>query len=135
MLIQGGVEDLRHAISGQIARGLFGRGASQTCPAVEGRQPEPTAVVAGCGSGRDGPRLGGEDRRHGSPDLARLGPSLQHVWSGGPYRQLDGGSQASPVGGATGSVGADRRGRSGMVRRTGSCAGGGSISSASSPKG
>ena len=31
----------------------------------------------------------------------------------GLYRQLDGGSQASPVGGATGPVRADRRGRAG----------------------
>jgi anaerobic selenocysteine-containing dehydrogenase len=37
MLIQGGVEDSRHAISGQIARGLFGRGASGFGPAVEDR--------------------------------------------------------------------------------------------------
>jgi hypothetical protein len=33
--------------------------------------------------------------------------------SGGPRRQLDGGSQASSFGGATGSVRADRRGGSG----------------------
>jgi hypothetical protein len=33
--------------------------------------------------------------------------------SGGPHRQLDGGSQASPFGGPTGSVRADRRGGSG----------------------
>src|SRR3984957_3120637 len=62
---------------------------------------------------REGPGLGGEDRRDGPPDAARLGPSLQRVGFGGPRRQLDGGSQASSFGGATGSVRADRRGGSG----------------------
>ena len=51
-------------------------------------------------------KIGGMDRQ----TLARLGPSLQRLGSAGPDRQLDGGSQASPVGGATGSVRADRRG-------------------------
>ena len=37
MLIQDGMEDLRHAISGQIARGLFGGGASCGCPLLKGR--------------------------------------------------------------------------------------------------
>src|SRR5580704_17520966 len=113
MLIQGGMEDLRHAISGQIARGLFGGGSSGVGSAVEDRRPEPAASVAGSGQGWNGPGLGGEDRRDGPPDAARLGPSLQRVGSGGPRRQLDGGSQASSFGGATGSVRADRRGGSG----------------------
>ena len=82
---------MRHAISGQIARGLFGEVASGVGPAVEGRQPEPTASVAGCGQGWNGSGIGGEDRRHGSADLARLGPSLQRLGSTGPDRQLDGG--------------------------------------------
>src|SRR3984885_3411113 len=112
-LIQVGAGDSRHAISGQIARGLFGGGASGVGPAVEDRQPEPAASVAGCGPGWHGPGLGGEDPRNGPPDATRLGPSLQRVGSGGPRRQLDGGSQASPFGGATGSVRADRRGGSG----------------------
>ena len=56
-------------------------------PSVEGRQPEPAASVAGCGPGRHGPGLGGEDRRDGPPDAARLGPSLQRVGSGGPRRR------------------------------------------------
>src|SRR5579863_4827292 len=38
------------------------------------------------GAGRHGPRFGGEDRRHGPPDAARLGASLQPVGSGGPHR-------------------------------------------------
>ena len=63
--------------------------------------------------GTNGSGIGGEYRWHGSADFARLGPSLQRLGSAGPDRQLDGGSQASPVGGATGSVRADRRGWSG----------------------
>src|SRR6185437_6890953 len=73
MLIQDGMEGWRHAISGQIARGLFGEGASGVGPEVEGRQPEPAASVAGCGQGWNGSGIGGEDRRQA--DLARLGPS------------------------------------------------------------
>ena len=96
MLIQGGVEDLRHAIGGQIARGLFGEGASGVGPAIEGGQPEPTASVAGCGQGWNGSGIGGEDRWHGSADLARLGPSLQRLgstglidnWTEGPKPRL-----------------------------------------------
>ena len=62
--------DSRHAISGQIARGLFGPGASDVGSAVEDGKPEPSSSVAGRGSGRDGPGGGGEDRRHGSADAA-----------------------------------------------------------------
>src|ERR1700678_955478 len=98
MLIQGGVEDSRHAVSSQIARGLFGRGASGFGPAVEDRQPEPTASVTGGGPRRHGPWPGGEDRGHGPADLARLGPPLQRVGAGGPDRQLDGWPQTAPVG-------------------------------------
>src|ERR1700678_165535 len=116
-LIQVGAEDSRHAISGQIARGLFGEGASGVGPVVEGCQPEPAASVAGRGPRRDGPRLGGEDRGQGPANATRVGPSLQRFGSGRPHRQLDGGSQASPFGGATGSVRADRRGRSGWSGR------------------
>src|SRR5271170_8519959 len=97
MLIQGGVEDSRHAVSSQIARGLFGRGASGFGPAVEDRQPEPTASVTGGGPRRNGPWPGGEDRRYGPPNAPRLGPSLQRLGSAGPHRQLDGGSQTSPI--------------------------------------
>jgi len=103
-LIQGGAEDSRHAFSGEIATGLFGRGASGVGPTVEDRQPEPAASVAGCDQGWNGSRRRGEDRGHGPPDLARLGPSLQRLGSAGPHRQLDGGSQASPFGGAAGPV-------------------------------
>ena len=72
------MEIRHHAISGPIARGLFGvrsfgRWRGGRGPSTRG----PAAVVAGCGPGRHGPRLGGEDRRHGPPDAARLGASLQ----------------------------------------------------------
>src|SRR5580704_17787590 len=100
--IQGGAEDSRHAVSSKIARGLFGRGASGAGPPVEDSQPEPAASIAGCGEGWNGPRSSGEGRRHGPPDAARLGPSLQRLGPGGPDRQLDAGSQASSVSGATG---------------------------------
>src|ERR1700677_682532 len=89
---------LGHAVSGEIARGLLGRGDSGFGPAVEDRQPEPSAFVAGCGSEWNGSRGGGEDRRHGPADLARLGPPLQRVGAGGPDRQLDGWPQTAPVG-------------------------------------
>jgi hypothetical protein len=102
MLIQGGVEDLRHAVSSQIARGLFGRGASGVGPALEDRQPEPAASVAGCGPGGNGSGRRGEDRGHGPPDLARLGPSFQRLGSGGPHRQLDRRPQAPSIGRASG---------------------------------
>src|SRR5664279_1808133 len=67
MLIQDGMEDLRHAISGQIARGLFGGGASGARSAVEGRHSEPASFVAG--GVRDGmdrgaaAKIGGMDRQ------------------------------------------------------------------------
>src|SRR5271155_2826832 len=76
-LIQVGAEDSRHAIRGQIARGLFGRRASDVGPAVEERQPEPAASVAGCGQGWNGSGRRREDRRYGPPNAPRLGPSLQ----------------------------------------------------------
>src|SRR5277367_1642519 len=116
-LIQVGAEDSRHAIRGQIARGLFGRRASDVGPAVEERQPEPAASVAGCGQGWNGSGRRREDRRYGPPNAPRLGPSLQRCRARGTVRQLDGGSQASPFGGATGSVRADRRGGSGSCGR------------------
>src|SRR6202142_1307416 len=86
----------RHGFSGEIARGLFGCRASGVGAAVEERQPEPAASVAGCGPGWHGPRLGGEDRRNGPPDAARLGPSLQRSgleglvdnWTEGPKPRL-----------------------------------------------
>jgi transposase len=95
-LIQGGVEDSRHAISGEIARGLFGRGASAARPSVEGREPEPTAFVAGSGPGWNGPGLCGDDRGHGPPDLRdwvhrfnASGPEgLIDNWTEGPKPRL-----------------------------------------------
>ena len=58
----------------------------------------------------NGPGGGGEDRRHGSPDAARLGSSLQRFGAGGPHRHPHRRSQASPVGGTVGSVREDRGG-------------------------
>ena len=148
MLIEGGVEDSRHAISGQIARELFGGGASEARPSVEGRQPEPAASVVGGGPGRDGPRLGGEDRRrrsaakiggedrrHGPADAARLVSSLQRLGRGrvlsttGPQAR----SLACRSSNWPNSHRSSRPGR--IARRMGSCAGGGSTSSASSLRG
>src|SRR5271154_4957580 len=108
-----GAGDSRHAISGEITRGLFGGRASHARSPVEGRQPEPSSSVAGWGSRWNGPGGGGEDRRHGPPDAARLGSSLQRFGAGGPHRQPDGRAQASPVGGTVGTVGKDRGGRPG----------------------
>src|SRR5208282_2732931 len=89
------------------------RGASSARPSVEGRQPEPAAVVVGCGQGGDGSGFGGENGRHGPPNASRLGSSLQRLRAGGSARQLDGRSQASPFGGTAGSVFDDRGGRPG----------------------
>ena len=63
-------------------------------PTVEDSQPEPAAVYRWLRCGRNGPRRGGEGRRHGPPDAARLGPSLQRLGPGGPDRQLDAGSRS-----------------------------------------
>ena len=62
-----GAGDSRHAISGEIARRLFGGRASHARSPVEGRQPEPSSSVAGCGSRSNGPgaaaKIGGMDRQ------------------------------------------------------------------------
>src|SRR6202140_696789 len=76
------LEDSRHASSSEIARGLFGRGASGAGPAVQGRQSEPAASVACGGSRRNGSRGGGPDWGDGSPDLAGLGASVKAAWAG-----------------------------------------------------
>src|ERR1700691_6501920 len=52
----------RHGFSGEIARGLFGCRASGVGAAVEERQPEPAASVAGCGPGWHGQRRSRQDR-------------------------------------------------------------------------
>src|ERR1700678_903495 len=96
MLIQDGMEDLRHASSGEITRGLFGRGASGVGPAVEGRQPEPAASVAGCGEGWNGSRRRREGRGMDRPPLRDwvhrfngLGPEgLIDNWTEGPKPRL-----------------------------------------------
>ena len=41
-------------------RGDYSAAEPHAAPAVEERQPEPAASVAGCGQGRHGPGLGGE---------------------------------------------------------------------------
>src|SRR6478735_6076785 len=74
-------------ISGEVADGLFGGGASPSCPELKGCAPEQPAVVDRGGSGRHEPGRCGPDRRDGSPDAARLGASVQHGrprWSCGP---------------------------------------------------
>ncbi len=121
---------LGHAISGEIARGLFGRGDSGVGPAVEGRQSEPAASVAGRCPGLDGSRIGGADRRDRSPDVAWLG----RFNASGPEDLFDNWTALSLAcrrSNCPSSRPSSRPGR--IVRRTGSCAGGGSTSSASSP--
>ncbi len=104
-------------------------------PPVEGRQPEPTASVVGSGSRRNGPRGGGEDRRHGPPDAARLGSPLQRLGSGGPHRQLDGRSRSLACRRSNWRSLRRSSRLARIARKTASCAGGASISSASSPRG
>src|ERR1700684_4721260 len=62
----------RHGFSGEIARGLFGCGASGVGPAVEERQPEPAASVVGCGPGWMGRGLAAEVGGGQHPALAAL---------------------------------------------------------------
>jgi hypothetical protein len=85
-----------HAIIDQASGRLFLGG----WPAVEDRQPEPAASVAGCGQGRNGSRRGGESWRHGPARPCATGfiasmPRVLRV-----PRPLDRRSQASPFGGA-----------------------------------
>ncbi len=47
----------------------------------------PAALVAGCGQRRDGPGRGGQGGRHGSPDAARLGASVQRFGTGRAPRE------------------------------------------------
>ena len=68
--------------------------------------------LAAIGGGMDrceAAKIGGMDRQ----TLRDWVHRFNGVGSGGSPRQLDGGSQASSFGGATGSVRADRRGRPG----------------------
>src|SRR3954469_9782272 len=78
-LIPWGEEDSRHGMCGEPARGLFGERASRARVGNEEREPEPTAPIAGCGSGRDEPDGSGPDRRDGPTNAARLGPSLKLI--------------------------------------------------------
>ena len=88
--------DLRHAISGQIARGRFGGSASGAGPSVEGRQPEPAASVLGRGSGRmdrgAAAKIGGMDRQTLRDWVHRFnafGPEgLFDNWTNGPKPRL-----------------------------------------------
>ena len=93
--IEVGAGDSRHAISGQIARGLL----AEALRALARRSKDANQSGGFCrgrGPGRHGPGLGGEDRRDGRRDAARLGPSLQWVgpeglvdnWTEGPKPRL-----------------------------------------------
>ena len=87
MLISGYESDRRARAASATASSrsplrLFGGRASHARSPIEGRQPEPSSSVA-CGSRWNGPGGGGEDWRHGSPDVARLGSSLQRFGAGG----------------------------------------------------
>ena len=89
----------------------FGRspGARRTPTRAGGFCPWPRF-----GTGWTELRRGGEDptgRRCATGSIASTLSDRR-----GSHRQLDGGSQASPVRGATGPVGADRRGRAGSRR-------------------
>jgi hypothetical protein len=53
------------------------------------RCPAELAASVACGdSRRNGSRRVGEDRGHGSSDLARLGASLQRRWAGPGFEKL-----------------------------------------------
>jgi transposase len=80
--------DSRHASSGEIARRLFGGGASGAGSSIEGRQPEPSTSLSCGGPWRNGSRVCGEDRRHGPADASRLGSPLQRLRAGRAHRQL-----------------------------------------------
>jgi hypothetical protein len=63
-----GAGDSRHAISGEIAGRRFGGRASHALSPLEGRQPEPSSSLVGCGSRWNGPgggaKIGATGRRH-----------------------------------------------------------------------
>ena len=88
--------DSRHARSGEIARGLFGSRASGLGPTREGRQSEPTLVVAGGGSGRkdraEAAQIGGMDRQTLRDWVHRFNASgpegLFDHWTEGPKPRL-----------------------------------------------
>ena len=91
-----GAEDLRHAISGEIARGLFGRGASGVGPAIEGgNQSRRLLSLAAVRDGMDrgsAARIGGMDRQTLRDWVHRFnaaGPdSLIDNWTEGPKPRL-----------------------------------------------
>ena len=134
MLIEGGVEDLRHASSGEIARGLFGEGASGVGPASKDvNQSRRLLSLAAVRDGMDrgsAAKIGGMDRQTLRDWVHRFngsGPQgLIDNWTEGPKPRLS----AEQLAQFAQIVEAGR-----SVRRTGSCAGGGSTSSGSSPRG
>ena len=102
---------LRHAISGEIARRLFGERASRARSPVEGRQPELSS--SSLAAVRDGMDRGRRRRSAAwTPDAARLGSSLQRFGAGGPSDNPTEGPKPA-FGGTVGSVCADRGGRPG----------------------
>ena len=69
-------------------------GRQRLSPAVQGSQSEPVASVACGGSRRNGSRRGGQDRRHGSPDLRATGSPFQRRWPDGLFdNRTDGPTQ------------------------------------------
>jgi hypothetical protein len=74
--------------------------------AGEGFEPKPAALVAGCDPGWERSGRSAEDRRDGSPDIARLGSPVQRSRPGRSVRQLDAGAAVAAVAGSFGGIGA-----------------------------
>ena len=97
MPIQGGVEDLRHAISGEIARGLFGEGASGAL-ARRSKEVNQSRRLLSLAAVRDGmdrgsaAKIGGMDRQTLRDWVHRFngsGPQgLIDNWTEGPKPRL-----------------------------------------------
>src|SRR5271154_1041180 len=91
-----GSEDSRHACSGEIARRLFGRGATRSGQALQGRQSEPAASsLAAVRDGMDrgeAAKIGGMDRQTLRDWVHRFnaaGPDgLFDNWTDGPTPRL-----------------------------------------------
>ncbi|RWE34030.1 MAG: hypothetical protein EOS79_28945 [Mesorhizobium sp.] len=89
-------------ISGEVTDGLFGGGASPSCPELKGCAPEQPAVVDRGGSGRhepaDAARIGGMDRQTLRDWVHRFntaGPDgLVDQWAPGPASRLSHEQQA-----------------------------------------
>src|SRR5262245_24491708 len=76
-LADGLIREAGNERSGTCSGRFFGGGVAAVGRSGAGR-PSSLSVVGDCGGlRRDGPGGGGTRRGHGSPDTARLGPSLQ----------------------------------------------------------